>query len=101
MDQRYKGGKLFDRSPLPPLFKPLIFSGFCFLGYFTTFVQMLSNVIRSQLQNIIRGARFQGSADRCSTIRDILVESFGTSSTLKGEFESRSIIKERQIEFLK
>jgi len=62
---------------------------------------MLSDVIREKLQNIIRGASLQRSADRCSTIRDILVESFGASSTVKGEFESRSIIKEKQVEFLK
>jgi len=80
---------------------PMNFNGFYFLKQFSIFAQMISNEVRKKLQNIIRGARLQGAEDRCSTVRDILVESFGTSSTLKGEFESRSIIKERQVEFLK
>ncbi len=62
---------------------------------------MISNEIREKLQNIVRGACLQGSTDRCSTFRNILVESFGASPTVKGEFESRSIVKEKQAGFLK
>jgi hypothetical protein len=62
---------------------------------------MISGEIRSQLQNIVRGACLQRTADRCSTVRNILIESFGASSTVKREFESRSIIKEKQVDFLK
>jgi len=62
---------------------------------------MISNEIRAKLQNIVRGARLKGAKDHCSTVRDILIEGFGANSTLKGEFESRSIIKEKQVEFLK
>jgi hypothetical protein len=62
---------------------------------------MISNEIRSKIQNIVGGTRIQGPTDRCSTVRNFLIEGFGTSATIKGEFESRSIIKEKQVEFLK
>ena len=62
---------------------------------------MISDEIRSKLQDIVRGISPQGEGDRCSTVRSILIKSFGASPTIKGEFESRSIIKEKQIEFLK
>lgn len=62
---------------------------------------MIPNEIREKLQDIVRGARLQGAADRCSTIRNFLVESFGTDSTVKREFESRAVVKEKQVGFLK
>jgi len=62
---------------------------------------MISNEIREQLQYIIRGASLQGSTDRCSTIRSLLIGGFGADPTVKGQFESRAIVKERQNEFLK
>lgn len=65
----------------------------CFGVYslFFNFVQMIFNEIREKLQDIVRGTRLQGSADRCSAVRNLLVESFGTGSTVKSEFESRAI----------
>jgi hypothetical protein len=62
---------------------------------------MISNEIREKLQNIIRGARLQGTGDRCSTIRDLLIEGFGTGPTVKSEFESRTVVKEKQDGFLR
>jgi len=62
---------------------------------------MILDEIREKLQDIARGARLQGTSDRCSTIRNILVESFGTGPTVKSEFESRAILKEKQASFLK
>jgi len=62
---------------------------------------MISNEIREKLQDIIRGARLQRTTDRCSADRSVLIESFGAGSTVKTEFESRSIIKEKQVGFLK
>jgi hypothetical protein len=62
---------------------------------------MISDEIRGKLKDIIRGTCRQGESDRCSTFRNLLIESFGASPTVKGEFESRAIIKEKQAEFLK
>ena len=62
---------------------------------------MISNEIKAQLQYIVRGASFQGQTDRCSTIRSLLVGGFGADPTVKGQFESRAIVKERQNEFLR
>jgi hypothetical protein len=62
---------------------------------------MIADGVREKLQNIIRGARLQGARDRCSTIRNILIESFGANPTVKSEFENRAIIKEKQAGFLR
>jgi hypothetical protein len=62
---------------------------------------MISDEVQSKIQNIVGGTRIERPADRCSTVRNLLIEGFGASPTVKGEFESRSIIKEKQVEFLK
>ena len=62
---------------------------------------MISDEIREKLQDIVSGARLKGTTDRCSTIRNILVESFGADSTVKSEFESRALLKEKQAGFLR
>jgi Serine/Threonine/Tyrosine Kinase found in polyvalent proteins len=62
---------------------------------------MISDEIREQLQNIIRGELQQGQGDSCTAIRNLLCESFGAGPTVKSEFESRSIIKKKQVEFLR
>lgn len=62
---------------------------------------MIGNEIRTKLQNIISGALIEEQQDHCTTIRNLLCESFETGPTIKGEFESRSIIKEKQKSFLK
>jgi len=62
---------------------------------------MNSNGIREKLQNITRGELHQGQSDACSTIRDLLCKSFGASPTVKSEFESRTVIKEKQVGFLR
>lgn len=79
----------------------MIFSVFYFLRQFSIFAQMISDEIRQKLQNIVRGELHQGQSDACTTIRNLLCESFGTSPTVKSEFESRAIIKEKQVDFLK
>src|ERR1700761_5591083 len=61
---------------------------------------MISHETRERLQNIVDGTRLEGAADRCTTVRNLLVEGFGTGSTVKSEFESRAIIKEEQAGFL-
>jgi hypothetical protein len=62
---------------------------------------MISNEIREQLQYIVRGASLQGSIDSCSAVRNLLIEGFGADPTVKSQFESRAIVKERQNKFLK
>ncbi|MDR6567393.1 putative polyvalent protein kinase domain-containing protein [Chitinophaga ginsengisegetis] len=62
---------------------------------------MISDEIRQKLQNIIRGDVLKGQEDHCTAIRNLLVQSFGSSPTVKGEFEGRSILKEKQALFLK
>jgi len=62
---------------------------------------MISHEIRNKLQNIVNGTRFEGPADNCATVRNLLIEGFGTGSTVKSEFESRAIVKEKQANFLK
>ncbi|GGB01048.1 putative polyvalent protein kinase domain-containing protein [Puia dinghuensis] len=62
---------------------------------------MISDEIRQKLQNIVRGELHQGQSDPCTAIRNLLCESFGASPTVKSEFESRTLIKEKQVGFLK
>ena len=61
---------------------------------------MISDEIRQKLQNIIIGELHPGESDTCTAVRDLLCESFGASPTVKSEFESRAIVKERQVGFL-
>lgn len=62
---------------------------------------MIPDDIREQLQNIIRGELQEGSTNSCTTIWNLLCKSFGTGSTAKSQFESKAIIKEEQVGFLK
>jgi hypothetical protein len=62
---------------------------------------MFSDDVRRQLQNIIQGNVIKEQPDSCTTIRNHLCASFPTSTTVKEGFESKSLIKEEQIRFLK
>lgn len=62
---------------------------------------MLNNDTRGKLRNIIRGTIIDGAADHCTTIRNFLCGSYRTSSTVKKDFDSQSIIKKEQGESLK
>ena len=62
---------------------------------------MNNNDPRRKLENIIRGVSIEGATDTCTTIRNLLCRSFSTSTTVKRDFESKSVIKEEQAEFLK
>ncbi|MFD2920749.1 hypothetical protein ACFS6H_13575 [Terrimonas rubra] len=61
---------------------------------------MIPDEIRKQLQNIVNGVILQGTTDSCATIRNHLIQSFGASTTIKSEFESRLLIKENEKNFL-
>jgi Serine/Threonine/Tyrosine Kinase found in polyvalent proteins len=62
---------------------------------------MFNNEVRRKLENIIQGAVIKEQSDTCTTIRNKLCSSFSTSTTVKKDFESKSIIKEEQERFLK
>jgi hypothetical protein len=62
---------------------------------------MIADEIRKKLQDIVTGALLQGRQDHCTTIRNLLCQSFKTGPTIKSEFESKAIIKEEQSRFLK
>ncbi len=62
---------------------------------------MLPNDTRSKIKNITGGIIIEGSQDSCTTIRNLLCASFPTSTTVKEDFEGKSVIKERQAVILK
>jgi hypothetical protein len=62
---------------------------------------MIVDEIREKLQNIVRGELQEGQMDSCTAIRNLLCKSFGTGPTVKSEFEGRTILKEKQVGFLK
>ncbi len=62
---------------------------------------MISDGFQKKLQDIIRGAFLEGQEDHCTAVRNLLCQSFGTDTTIKSEFESRAILKEKQARFLK
>lgn len=59
------------------------------------------NDTRSKLKNIIDGVIIEGATDNCTATRNILCSSFSTSTTVKRDFESKSISKKEQVEFLR
>ena len=62
---------------------------------------MIADEIRAKLQNIVRGELQEGQMDSCSATRNLLCKSFGTGPTVKSEFAGRTILKEKQVSFLK
>lgn len=62
---------------------------------------MISDELQKKLQDITRGVILEREADDCTTIRNLLCQSFGSNTTIKSEFESRAIVKEKQVAFLK
>jgi hypothetical protein len=62
---------------------------------------MLSDDTRKKLKNIVRGEVIKGQDDTCTSIRNNLCAGFSTSRTVKKDFEGQSIVKEKQVIFLK
>jgi len=62
---------------------------------------MIPDELRKKLKNIVDGAILEGRHDSCTAVRNLLCQSFGTSPTVKSEFQSKSILKEKQARFLK
>lgn len=61
---------------------------------------MFSNEVRRKLEDIINGTVIKEQPDTCTTIRNKLCSSFSTSTTVKQDFEGKSIIKKEQERFL-
>jgi hypothetical protein len=62
---------------------------------------MISDELRTGLQNIIQGIGGENPNDRCASIRSLLIQSFGASRTSQKNFESKAVLKEEQDQFLR
>src|ERR1700722_1310958 len=62
---------------------------------------MFSDDTRKRLENIIGGIVLEGEEDNCTAARNLLCKSFRTSTTVKKDFEGKTIIKKEQAELLK
>lgn len=61
---------------------------------------MLGNDTRSKIKDITSGTVFTGQTDTCAAVRNFLCASFETSTTVKEDFEGKSLIKEEQVRAL-
>jgi hypothetical protein len=61
---------------------------------------MLPNDTRKRIKNITEGIIIKGLPDTCTTIRNFLSASFATSTTVKTDFEGKSVIKKEQAKLL-
>ncbi|MEI9943983.1 MAG: hypothetical protein WDN26_07135 [Chitinophagaceae bacterium] len=87
--------------PAPPIGAPagyFIIFNFCPFCLFLR--QMLPDDTRSKIKNITAGAIIEGSQDHCTATRNLLCASFPTSTTVKKDFESKALIKEKQAKLL-
>ena len=62
---------------------------------------MFNDDTRKRLENIVKGIVLEGEEDNCTAVRNLLCGSFRTSTTVKKDFESKSVVKKEQAEFLK
>src|SRR6266536_2022588 len=61
---------------------------------------MLPYDTRGKIKNNTAGIIIKGQQDHCTAIRNLLCASFATSTTIKKEFESEALIKEKQTSVL-
>jgi hypothetical protein len=61
---------------------------------------MLPDDTRRKIKNIVAGAVIEREQDPCTAIRNLLCSRFATSTTVKTDFESKSVIKEEQRKLL-
>jgi hypothetical protein len=80
--------------------QPFIKAAFCrcsqYYSFYLILREMLPNDTRSKIKNITSGIIIEGSQDSCATIRNLLCASFPTSTTVKEDFEGKSVFKEKQ-----
>jgi len=62
---------------------------------------MFTNEVGRKLENIICGTVITEQPDTCTAIRNKLCSSFSTSTTVKQDFEGKSVIKKEQERFVK
>jgi hypothetical protein len=62
---------------------------------------MFSDDTLKRLKNIVGGIVLEGEEDNCTAARNLLCASFRTSTTVKRDFESQSVVKKEQAEFLR
>jgi hypothetical protein len=58
--------------------------------------QMLTDDTRGKIENITAGVILKGQQNSCTTARNLLCGSYPTSTTVRKDFESQSIIKKEQ-----
>jgi len=61
---------------------------------------MLPDDTRRKIENITKGIVIQGIPDNCTAVRNLLCAGFATSTTVKTDFEGKSIIKKEQTKLL-
>ncbi len=61
---------------------------------------MLPDDTRHKIENITSGTIIEGQQDSCTAIRNSLCLRFATSTAVKKDFESKSVDKERQANFI-
>lgn len=57
---------------------------------------MLPDDTRGKIENITKGIVIKGVLDNCTSIRNLLCGRFQTSTTVKADFEGKSVIKKEQ-----
>ena len=61
---------------------------------------MLPDDTRHKIENIVAGVVIEGATDNCTAIRNSLCRCYATSTTVKEDFEGKSIIKKEQEIFI-
>lgn len=61
---------------------------------------MLPDDTRIKIENIVSGIVLEGSTDHCTAIRNSICNRYPTSAVVKANFESNTIIKERQAQLI-
>ncbi len=61
---------------------------------------MLPHATQHKIENIVSGIIIEGQADHCTAIRNSLCRRFATSTTVKENFQGKSIIKKEQANFI-
>ena len=57
---------------------------------------MLQDDTRRKIENITKGIILDGTLDNCTSVRNHLASGFETSTTVKTDFETKSVIKKEQ-----